>query len=76
MVLDLSEYHEDEVGAVTTFCSIQDLTTIFDVREAALVEEIDVDATVFLQFLKMSRNIFLSLTVVGCDMLIPVALTS
>jgi hypothetical protein len=35
-----------------------------------------VDATVFLRFLKMLRNIFLALTAVGCGMLIPVALTA
>ena len=48
---------------------------IRDVKEAALVEEIGVDAVIFLRFLKMTRNIFLCLTVVGCGMLIPIAVT-
>jgi len=44
---------------------------IKDAREARLVQEIGVDATVFLRFLSMSRNIFLCLTAIGCGMLIP-----
>lgn len=38
------------------------------------MEEIGLDATVFLRFLRMTRNIFLCLTVIGCGILIPVSL--
>ena len=38
------------------------------------MEKIGLDATVFLRFLKMCRNMFLVLTVVGCAILIPVHL--
>ncbi|KAI1495179.1 putative DUF221 domain protein [Biscogniauxia mediterranea] len=40
-------------------------------REQVLVEKIGVDATVFLRFTKMSRNIFLILSAIGCGVYIP-----
>jgi hypothetical protein len=42
------------------------------VKEQELVEKIGLDAVVFLRFLRMIRNIFLTLTVFGCGILIPV----
>lgn len=38
------------------------------------MEKIGLDATIFLRFLKMSRNMFGILTVLGCGILIPVNL--
>lgn len=46
------------------------------VSEQDLVEKIGLDAVVFLRFLKMLRNIFLCLTVLGCGVLIPVNLAA
>jgi len=40
--------------------------------EQQLVERIGLDAVVFLRFIRMLRNIFLLLTVVGCGVLIPI----
>ncbi|KAI1500831.1 putative DUF221 domain protein [Biscogniauxia marginata] len=40
-------------------------------REQVLVEKIGVDATVFLRFTKMSRNIFIILSAIGCGVYIP-----
>lgn len=41
-------------------------------KEDVLVEKIGLDATIFLRFTKMCRNIFLILSLVGCGILIPV----
>ncbi|KAI9725333.1 MAG: hypothetical protein M1828_003349 [Chrysothrix sp. TS-e1954] len=43
-------------------------------KEPFLVERIGVDAVIFLRFLRMLRNIFLVLTVLGCAVLIPINL--
>jgi calcium permeable stress-gated cation channel len=40
--------------------------------EEELVEKIGLDAVIFLRFVRMLRNIFLVLTVVGCAILIPI----
>lgn len=45
---------------------------IITTKEDALVEKIGLDATIFLRFTKMCRNIFLVLSLVGCAILIPV----
>lgn len=50
------------------------VTPIRTVKDVELVEKIGLDATVFLRFLRMTRNIFIALTVVGCGVLIPVNL--
>ncbi|OAL56875.1 DUF221-domain-containing protein [Pyrenochaeta sp. DS3sAY3a] len=42
------------------------------VKEQDLMDTIGLDAVVFLRFMRMIRNIFLVLTVVGCGILIPV----
>ncbi|GFF47141.1 uncharacterized protein C354.08c [Aspergillus lentulus] len=44
-------------------------------REPELVECIGLDATVFLRFTKMCRNIFIILSIIGCGVMIPVNLT-
>ncbi|MCJ1473858.1 Transmembrane protein 63C [Lambiella insularis] len=41
-------------------------------REAQLVDNVGMDAVIFLRFTKMLRNIFLVLSFVGCGILIPV----
>jgi hypothetical protein len=42
------------------------------IEEQELVEKIGLDAVVFLRFLRMLRNIFLILAVIGCAILIPI----
>lgn len=51
------------------------ISPIIKVKEAALVEEVGVDAVVFLRFLKMTRNIFLCLVPLAFGMLVPITLT-
>lgn len=48
------------------------LSAVKDVKEQELVDTIGLDAVVFLRFLRMLRNIFIIITVVGCCILIPV----
>lgn len=45
------------------------------IEEQELVEKIGLDAVVFLRFLRMLRNIFLILAVIGCAVLIPINVT-
>ncbi|KAJ6167069.1 hypothetical protein N7470_002516 [Penicillium chermesinum] len=44
-------------------------------REPQLVETVGLDATIFLRFTKMCRNIFIFLSLIGCVVMIPVNLT-
>lgn len=44
-------------------------------REQDLVDRIGLDATVFLRFTEMCRNLFLALSVIGCAVMIPVNLS-
>jgi len=48
------------------------MTSVRRGDELQLVEKIGLDAVVFLRFIRMLRNIFLLLTVVGCAVLIPI----
>lgn len=48
---------------------------IIKTNEQELIRYMGLDATVFLRFIRMCRNIFLTLTVLGCGILIPVNLT-
>ncbi|KAL4785684.1 hypothetical protein BJX76DRAFT_346866 [Aspergillus varians] len=41
-------------------------------KEPALVECIGLDATIFVRFTKMCRNIFILLSIIGCGVMIPV----
>ena len=41
-------------------------------KEQDLVEKIGLDAVIFLRFLRMIRNMFVVLTILGCVILIPV----
>ncbi|KAF2856875.1 DUF221-domain-containing protein [Plenodomus tracheiphilus IPT5] len=48
------------------------LAAVKDVKEQDLVDTIGLDAVIFLRFMRMIRNIFLVLSVIGCGILIPV----
>ncbi|KFA65945.1 hypothetical protein S40285_02386 [Stachybotrys chlorohalonatus IBT 40285] len=48
------------------------LTTVIHTREEMLIQQIGLDATIFLRFVRMCRNMFLVLTVVGLAVLVPV----
>lgn len=50
------------------------ITAVKGVKEQELVEKIGLDAVVFLRFLRMIRNIFIILTVLGCVILIPITI--
>jgi hypothetical protein len=45
---------------------------VFKTKEQDLVQLIGLDATVFLRVLRMCRNIFLVLAILGCVILIPI----
>ena len=45
---------------------------VVQTKEKELIVHMGLDATVFLRFTRMCRNIFLTLTVIGCGILIPV----
>lgn len=47
---------------------------VLKTKEADLVGLIGLDATVFLRVLRMSRNMFLVIALVGCSILIPINL--
>ncbi|KAK8110498.1 uncharacterized protein PG998_006955 [Apiospora kogelbergensis] len=44
-------------------------------RDQVLVEKIGQDATIFLRFIKMSRNIMIILSIIGCGVYIPLNIT-
>lgn len=44
-------------------------------KEPELIECIGLDATIFLRFTKMCRNIFIFMSIIGCSIMIPVNLT-
>lgn len=48
------------------------LAAVKNVKEQDLVDTIGLDAVVFLRFLRMIRNIFVVLTIIGCGILIPI----
>lgn len=50
------------------------IPAIRDVHEQEMVEKVGLDATIFLRFLRMLRNLFLVLSVIGCAVVIPVNL--
>ncbi|SLM35141.1 Domain of unknown function DUF4463 [Lasallia pustulata] len=45
-------------------------------KEAELVDKVGLDATVFLRFTNMCRNLFLTMSLVGCGILIPINVIS
>ncbi|USP82617.1 hypothetical protein yc1106_09891 [Curvularia clavata] len=48
------------------------ISAVRNVKEQELVDKIGLDAVVFLRFMRMIRNIFFVLTIIGCLILIPV----
>lgn len=48
---------------------------VFRTKESQLVECIGLDATIFLRFTKMCRNIFVVLSIIGCLVMIPINIT-
>ncbi|KAF2487927.1 hypothetical protein BDY17DRAFT_320437 [Neohortaea acidophila] len=52
------------------------IKTLIKTKEPELVEKLGLDAAVFLRFLRMMRNLFITLTVVGCGIIIPVNMIS
>ncbi|CAG8940298.1 unnamed protein product [Penicillium salamii] len=51
------------------------LKPVIQTREAQLVETVGLDAAIFLRFVKMCRNIFIFLSIIGCAVMIPVNIT-
>lgn len=49
---------------------------VWKTKEEQLVDQIGMDATIFLRFLRMIRNLFLVLTVVGVAIVVPVNVSS
>jgi hypothetical protein len=49
---------------------------VFKTNEDYYVDRIGLDATVFLRFARMCRNMFITLAVVGCAIIIPVNITN
>lgn len=45
---------------------------VIGTREYQLVEKVGMDAAIFLRFLRMCRNMFIVLSIIGCGILIPV----
>ena len=48
---------------------------VLTTKEQDIIPQIGLDATVFLRFLRMCRNIFIVITVFGCGILIPAYLS-
>ncbi|GFN14546.1 hypothetical protein AtubIFM55763_008282 [Aspergillus tubingensis] len=51
------------------------LKPVLRTKEPALVDCIGLDATMFVRFTKMCRNIFIFLSIIGCGLMIPLNLT-
>jgi hypothetical protein len=51
------------------------LSPVLKTNEDQIVAAIGLDATVFLRFTRMCRNMFLAMSLVGCGILIPVNVT-
>ncbi|PHH70886.1 hypothetical protein CDD82_6863 [Ophiocordyceps australis] len=51
------------------------VTPLITTREAMLIQQVGMDATIFLRFIRMCRNLFLVLCVIGVGILVPVNLT-
>lgn len=51
------------------------ITPLLHTNEAALIQQIGMDATMFLRFIRMCRNMFLVLALIGVGILVPVNVT-
>ncbi|KAG5916474.1 hypothetical protein E4U42_007653 [Claviceps africana] len=52
------------------------ITPLLQTKEVVLMQQIGMDATIFLRFIRMLRNIFLVLALIGTAVLVPVNITS
>ncbi|KAG6007716.1 hypothetical protein E4U21_005677 [Claviceps maximensis] len=52
------------------------ITPLLHTKEVAMMQQIGMDATIFLRFTRMLRNMFLVLALVGISILLPVYITS
>lgn len=52
------------------------VTPLLQTKEAALMQQIGMDATVFLRFIRMLRNMFLVLAILGCGIIAPINITN
>lgn len=48
------------------------IVVVMKIREDTLIEQVGMDATIFLRFVRMCRNLFLILAVLGVGVLVPV----
>jgi calcium permeable stress-gated cation channel len=51
------------------------VTPVLRTTEKDIILQVGLDATIFLRFLRMCRNIFITITVLGCGIIIPVNMT-
>jgi hypothetical protein len=51
------------------------VTPVLRTTEKDIIFQVGLDATIFLRFLRMCRNIFIVITVIGCGIIIPINLT-
>ncbi|PGH18050.1 hypothetical protein AJ79_00676 [Helicocarpus griseus UAMH5409] len=51
------------------------LTPVMKTKESQLVDAIGLDATVFLRFTRMCRNMFTAMSIIGCFVMIPINVT-
>ncbi|TPX19667.1 hypothetical protein DIZ76_017459 [Coccidioides immitis] len=51
------------------------ITPIIKTKEGEMLDKVGLDATVFLRFTRMCRNIFLVLSLIGCAIMIPINVT-
>jgi calcium permeable stress-gated cation channel len=51
------------------------VTPVLKTKEQDIILQVGLDATIFLRFLRMCRNMFLVITILGCAIIIPVNLT-
>ncbi|KAI5458708.1 hypothetical protein BGZ63DRAFT_362848 [Mariannaea sp. PMI_226] len=52
------------------------IATVWSTKEETLIQTIGMDATVFLRFIRMCRNMFLTLCVTGIGILLPINISS
>jgi hypothetical protein len=51
------------------------VTPVLRTTEKDIISQVGLDATIFLRFLRMCRNIFIVIAVLGCGILIPINLS-
>jgi calcium permeable stress-gated cation channel len=51
------------------------VTPVLRTTEKDIISQVGLDATIFLRFLRMCRNMFIAITALGCGIIIPINLT-